>query len=223
MSFSPRNKGLSLIELIVALAAGAILILVAGVLLLGSNQAYQQVYNSLHDSIIEDSRVLTMVFGTIGRQSNRSDYSVYTVRSGHFIESTPPSGESIASGQAVEFHYWDESFTDLYDGTDGMDTNDTGTHYTLFYLSGDELYADYGRIVNGIGGVYEGGHNESGLLRRVLLASHVDTSENDELFSHELSGGTGNGCVNMNVTLTNDEGESIEVKTATLLRVTWPN
>ena len=223
MACQQKIKGFSLIELIIAMAAATILVLVGGVLLLGSNKAYSQVYDSIHDPIAQDSRVLTVTFGAMGRQSNRNDYTIYKVRSGNFIEAVPDRGESVAAGQAVEFHYWEQSFDELFSGEEGMDVTDVGTHYALFYLDGDKLYADYGRIINDLGAVQNGSRSERGLIRKVLLAQDVDVSKTPELFSHEMQGGTGSGCVNMNVTLTNDEGKTVDIKTATLLRITWPN
>lgn len=216
------QKGFTLVELIAAMAAGAILILVMGVLLLGSQNAYQQIYASIHDPIRQDALVITSAFGAVGRKANRHDYTLYTVVNNAFSEATPDVGESIAVGQAVEFRYWDQSFEDMADTQGTMDIEDSGTHYVLFYLVGDELHADYGTVTEDVGGVQNGLRRTGDSVETRVLVRDIDLSENNDIFSHEWIGGVGCGCVNMHMTLENDQGDTVEVKTATLLRVTWP-
>ena len=218
-----NHRAFTLIEMIVAMTAAAILMLVVGSLLLGSHNAYRQVYGAIHKSIQQDCRVITVAFGSTARRSNRNDYTIYKVNDRTFTEAVPPRGKTLAAGQAVEFHYWDQSFEELFVNTDQMDTSDTGSHYTLFYLDHDKLYADYGHIINGAGGIVNNRRNEAGLIRRVLLSEYVDLSETPEIFSHEVAGGAGSGCVNLHITLTDDGGDSVQIKTASVLRVTWPN
>ncbi len=216
------QKGFTLVELIAAMAAGAILILVMGVLLLGSQNAYRQIYASVNDPIRQDSLMITSAFGTIGRKSNRHHYNVYSVRNDVFSEAIPGVGQSVAAGQAVEFRYWQDSFEEIAQQQGTVDVDDTGTHFTLFYLSGDELHADYGKIVNGVGGVQNGLRRGGDDVETRVLVRDIDVSGGEEIFSHEWIGGAGSGCVNMHMTLKNDEGDTVEIKTATLLRVTWP-
>lgn len=217
-----RQKGFSLIELVVAMATTAILMLVAGVLMLGSNNTYHQIYASIHDPIRQDSLIITTAFCAVGRKSNRNDYKIYKIKNGSFIEAIPTFGESMAAGQAIEFHYWDRPFYEFVDEEEGMDVVDTGTNYILFYLVDDELHADYGKVVDGVGAVEYGTRKESGDVETRVLVQNVDLAKNTDLFSHEMVGGIGSGCVNLNLSLKNEEGDTMDVKTATLLRVTWP-
>lgn len=217
----PNRKALSLIELILAMAMTSILVLAGGVLLLGGSNAYQEIYTSVHKPIREDSRALTVAFKSIGRKSNRTNYTVYKISGGSYSKAQPDFGESIASGQAVEFRHWDKPFYELSQGMDEMDVTDTGTHYTLFYLEDNAIYMDHGEVLNGVGGVQNGARRTADVATD-CVARDVDVSENTNIFSHEMIGGAGSGCVMLNVTLKNDEDETVEIKTATLLRVVWP-
>ena len=216
-----NRKALSLIELIMAMAMASILVLAAGTLLLGGANAYSQVYKSIHEPIQQDSRALATAFKTIGRKSNRTNYTVYEINGGSYTEAKPDYGESIAAGQAVEFRYWNKPFYELSKDMEEMDINDTGTHYVLFYLDDEAIYIDYGQVVNGVGAV-KNGVRQTGNITTYCLAENVDTTENTDIFSHEVVGGAGSGCVSMNLTLKNEKDDTVEIKTATLLRVVWP-
>ncbi len=217
-----NQKGLSLIELVMAMATAAILVLAAGVLLFGGTNAYRQVYASVHDPMRQDSKALTAAFGAVGRKSNRTNYKLYEVAGGYFVEAVPKSGETIATGQAVEFRYWDKPFYELSQNMDEMDIADTGTNYALFYLDDNKkLYVDYGDVVDGVAGVKSGIRQTSNVVTQCLV-QQVDTSESIDIFSHEMIGGVGNGCVSLNLKLVNDKKETMDVKMATLVRVNWP-
>ena len=216
-----NREGLSLIELVIAMAMASILVLVAGILLLGSNRAYLQTYASIHDPMQQDSRALTAAFGAICRKSNRTNYTVYKMFGNSYIEAVPDSGSSIATGQAVEFRYWDKPFYELSQDMDRMDVADTGTNYALFYLSGEKLYVDYGTIVDDVGGI-DGGFRKTSNIETQCLVQQVDTSENSDIFIHEIVGGAGNGCISLNLTLINDEAKTMDIKMAALVRVVWP-
>jgi hypothetical protein len=216
-----KFKALSLVELIMAMAVASILILASGTLLLGGSTAYRRIYTSIHEPIRQDSKTLTVAFKTIGRKANRTNYKVYKIINGSFIEAAPEPGESIAAGQAVEFRYWDEPFYELSRSMKEMDITDTGTHYVLFYLDDDEIRVDYGKVVDGVGAILNKTRQTHNISTQIM-ARDVDLEENTDIFSHEIIGGAGSGCVMLNATLTNEDGDSIQIKTATLLRVVWP-
>ncbi len=216
-----KHKALSLLELIVAMGMVSILILASGVLLVGGNRSFRQVYSSIHDPIQQDSRALTSAFGAIARKSNRTNYVVYEIDDGYFIEAAPDRGETMASGQAVEFRYWDKPFYELVQGMDQMNVEDTGTQYALFYLSGDSICVDYGDVVDTVGGVHNGLRRTDNVFTQ-RLAENIDIEVNTDIFSHELVSGTGNGCVCLNVTFKNQQEKTVDVKMASLLRVVWP-
>lgn len=216
-----NQKAYTLIELVIAMAISSILVLASVMLLLGNNRAFNLVYASVNDPIQQDSRVITAAFGAMARKADRNDYHIYQIKQDTFIEAQPRSGESIAAGQAVEFRYWSQPFYELSGGMDTMDINDTGTHYVLFYLQDEQLYVDYGRVIAGIGAIQNGKRRTDGVLTSPLT-DHVDTSRKTEIFSHEKVGGAGNSCVCLDVTLVNDQGRTVEIKTAALLRIGWP-
>lgn len=216
-----NQKAISLIELVISMTMASVLMLAGGVLLLGSNRAFRQVYASIHDPVQADAKVLASAFGTVVRKSNRTNYKVYEVTEDSFVEATPESGESVAVGQAVELRYWNRPFYELSGDMEQMDIDDTGSHYALFYLEDETIYVDYGEVVDGVGGV-NGGLRQTTDIVTQTLAENVDISDNVDIFSHEIIGGAGNGCISLNVTLINDEGDSVDVKMAALLRVLWP-
>ncbi|MBC8392816.1 MAG: prepilin-type N-terminal cleavage/methylation domain-containing protein [Deltaproteobacteria bacterium] len=216
-----NQSALSLFELIIAMAMASILVLIAGFLLLGSNKAYSKVYASIHDPIQQDAKALTAAFGAVGRKSNRTNYTLYEVTGGSFVEAVPEVGESIATGQAVEFHYWDKPFYELSSDMSKMDIQDTGTHYALFYLKDQNLYVDYGEVVDGVGGVKNGTRQTNDAVTQ-CLAENVDINKSADIFSHEIIGGAGNGGGIFSGILENDKRETIEGEMATLFRGVWP-
>jgi hypothetical protein len=103
-----------------------------------------------------------------------------------------------------------------------METDVTATAYALFYLDGEQLKVDYGSYPPG--GVPTGGgsRNTTGVTTHVL-ADNVSSGPNAGPFSHTVSGGTGQGCVRLNLTLTNpDHEETTAVTSAVLMRNIWP-
>lgn len=217
-----RNHGFSLIELMVVVAIVAIPLLAVGILAAGGSRSFQQTYNSIHKPIKEDAMATMAAFGTIGRKSNRSNYKVYKISSGVYTEAVPPEGQEIAIGQAVEFRYWEQIFDPQNPADDALEVTNTGTHYALFYLDGNELKVDYGKVNSGAAAIQSSSRTTSNLIRTVVLARDVDLSAGSDLFSHNVVGGTGTGAVRLNMLLTDDDGESVEVKTSVLLRMNWP-
>ncbi len=218
-----RKKAFTLVELVVAMATASILMLLLGVLLLGTQNAYRQIYTSVHAPIQQDSLVISAAFGAFGRKANRNNYTLYQVTdSDIFIEAIPDIDEFVASGQAVEFRYWKQSFQEFADEEKGMDVDDTGTHYVLFYLVNDQLQADYGNVVDGIGAIQNGTRRRGDDVETRILVQDIDLSKDRDIFSHKIVGGNGSGCVNLHMTLKNDAGDTVGIETATLLRVSWP-
>jgi prepilin-type N-terminal cleavage/methylation domain-containing protein len=213
-----HSGGFTLVELIITVVIAAIPIFAIGTLLVGAQQGWQDSYDAVHKEIQQDALATMTTFGTIGRQSNRSNYKVYRISKGLFIEATPAPGDTLATGQAVEMHYWLHPAETM--DLEVLETTNTGTHFALFYLEGDELKVDFGEVIDEVGAVYNGARTTRDVETQVL-AHHVDTS-NDEIFSHTVIGGHGQGCVRMNLTLEDDDGQRVEIKTASLLRIVWP-
>ncbi|HOM60828.1 MAG TPA: hypothetical protein PLP49_05270 [Anaerohalosphaeraceae bacterium] len=220
--YNSFRSGFTLMEIAVTVAIIAIPILAVGVLAASGSRSVRQSYNSIHKEIRQDALAATTAFSTIGRKSNRSNYTIYKVINGTYSIAQPLLNQEIAEGSAVEFRYWEEPFNPASPPADVLEVTNTGTHYALFYLEGHELKVDYGRVVDGVGAVSKGIRLTSGRIRSITLSRYVDISSGTNIFSHNVVGGSGRGSVRMNLVLTDDEGESAEVKTSVLLRMNWP-
>lgn len=215
--------GLTIIELIITMAISIMLISVVGILLVSGQRAWNRTYNSAHKRIKEDSHDIMVRFSSIGRKSNRIDYTIYDITGSTFTPAVQQTSdpEEVISGDAVEFRYWDVEL-DSEDSHELMDVTKTATAYALFYVSGDELKVDYGPYPPGAVQGGAGARNTSDITT-ILLAENVTTDPNIGAFSHTTLNGVGQGCVRINITLTDPEdGESIRVMTATMMRNIWP-
>jgi prepilin-type N-terminal cleavage/methylation domain-containing protein len=217
-----KIHGFTLIEMMVVVAIMAIPLLAVGILAAGGSKSFRQTYNSIHKEVRQDAVAAMTAFSTIARKSNRGNYKVYTVKNGVYAEAQPPNNQEIAVGQAVEFRYWQETFDPDDPGEEALEVSNTGTHYALFYLDGEELKVDYGTVDGGIGGVSGASRSTARILQTVILTRYVDLTESDDIFSHTIIGGAGQGSVRMNIVLTDEDGEQVEIKTSALLRMSWP-
>jgi prepilin-type N-terminal cleavage/methylation domain-containing protein len=216
------RTGFTLIELSIAIAICAIPIVAVTMLLSGSSRSWKTIYDDANSKIRLDSLAVMTSLQHTGRQANLVNYTVYKINNSSFTVAAPLSGEDVAEGQAVEFRYWLSTFDPANPPPDVFEYSNTGDGYALYYLDGDELRLDRGRVVNGIGGIKNGSRQTANIDSSQLLAENVDTSQSPVIFSHIMSGGQGSGCINTNLTLTDDENQTIEIKFATLLREAWP-
>ena len=205
-----KRKGFTLVELSMVTAIGLVIALTVGILLYASNRNWARAYRYAYGSTQVNALETMVMFGSIGRKSNKSDYQLYVVDGyGNFnpAEGTGNEPEQVVTGNAVEFRYWDAPF-----GADILDTSITATAYALFYPQDGKLVVDTGPVV---GGVKQG---RTGT--RVL----VENLQNVE-FSHTTKSldWKGKGCVRMNLTIDDPDSErNLTVKTATLMRNVWP-
>jgi len=218
------RSGVTLIELSMSMLIASILMLVVGVLVVSSTKGWQQNYDSAHKKISEQATAITLAFQNIGRRSNFNNYIVYTNTTGStFVPATSatPSEETVVSGDAVEFRYWDVEL-DSGDSHDLMDFSKTATVYALFYLQNQKLKVDYGAYPPG-GVPVGGGTRNTTNIKTVTLAENVSISPGCGAFSHTMLSGAGKGSVRINVILTDpDDGEKIRISNAVLLRNKWP-
>jgi Tfp pilus assembly protein PilV len=215
--------GLTLIELIITMVIASMLVLAAGVLLVSGQRAWQQTYNSAHKQIKEDAYAVMVAFGSMGRKANKLGYTIYNMEGGVFVPAVPQTSDpqEVVSGDAVEFRYWDVEL-DASDSHDLMDITKTATAYALFYLDGNRLKVDYGPYPPGAVPTGGGARNTSNVTT-TILAENVTADDNIGAFSHTTLNGVGQGCVRINITLTDpQDGDSVKVMTATLMRNIWP-
>ncbi len=219
------NSGVTMIEIALAMTLNSIVALAVGVLLIGGNRGWQKIYDSANKEIKQDALVTTLTFGSIGRKANRLSYTIYKVNQSTFLPALPETSdpEEIVSGDAVEFRYWDVAL-DETDSSNLMDSSKKATAYALFYIENNQLKIDYGPYppgaVPGDGGI----RNTTGVITEVL-ADNVSIEEDSEVgsFSHTTINGVGQGCVRININLTDPEtNETVKVMTSTLMRNMWP-
>lgn len=215
--------GFTLMELAVAMLISSILVLVVGMLIVSGTNAWQQTYNNAHRQSEEDATVVTAAFGNIGRMSNRTSYVIYGVTGATFTPavSPTPSQETVVSGNAVEFRYWNVAL-DASDTHNLMDVTKAATAYALFYLINGQLKVDYGPYPPGGVPVGGGGRNTAN-VNTIVLARNVSTDPSLGAFSQTSLNGVGKGCVRINIILTDPaDGEQIRVMASVFMRNIWP-
>jgi len=216
-------SGFTVIELVIAMLISFILLLVVGILIVSSTNAWQQTYEKAHKQLEEDATAVTLAFGSIGRMSNRTNYVIYNVAGTTFTPatSTTPSVDTVVSGDAVEFRYWDVSL-DSEDTYNLMDVAKTATAYALYYLDEGQLKVDYGSYPPGGIPVGGGGRNTTSVNTRIL-ARNIAAVPGLGMFSHTSLNGIGKGCIRINAVLTDpSNNEQIRVMTSVLMRNKWP-
>lgn len=217
-------SGLTLTELVVTMLIASMLVLVVGFLVVSGQRGWNKIYNSAHKQIKQDSQAVMIRFGSMGRIANRLAYTIYDITGSTFTPAEPETSnpQEVVFGDAVEFRYWDVEL-DSGDSHQLLDVSKIATAYALFYLDGSRLKVDYGPYPPG--GVPEGGgsRNTSNITTTVL-AENVTTDDGIGAFSHTTLNGVGQGCVRINITLTDgaDPNDSVKVMTATLMRNIWP-
>jgi len=221
--YRKTRSGITIIELVITMVIGTMLVSVVGILLVSGQRAWNRTYNSAHKQIKGDAQDVMIRFSSIGRKSNRIDYTIYDISGSTFTPTVPQTAnpEEVVSGDAVEFRYWDVEL-DSEDSHALMDVTKTATAYALFYLDDEKLKVDYGPYPPGA--VPEGGGNKnSSDITTTTLAENVTTDPNIGAFSHTTLNGVGLGCVRINITLTDaEDDERIRVTTATMMRNIWP-
>lgn len=214
-----------MVELAITMALNLLIILAVGVLLVSGNRSWQNTYNLVSGETRQEALAVETAFANVGRKSNRTSYIIYEVNGDTFTPALPETDDSqeVVSGGAVEFRYWDVEL-DEDDSHFLLDATKKATAYALFYLDGDTLKVDYGSYPPG--GVPDGGgsRNTSNVVT-ATLAENVSIDEDTDAgaFSHTTINGVGQGCVRINITITDPTSNvSTKVMTAALLRNSWP-
>jgi hypothetical protein len=217
-----RACGLTIVELMLAMAISTVLVLVVGVLLASGQRSWNQVYGSANKTTKQDAQTVATRFGSIGRRANRLGYVLYVANGGSYVPAQPQtSDEEIVCGDAVEFRFWDVEL-DKTDSHQLMDVTKPATAYAFFYIDDHKLKVDYGPYPSGAVPA-GGGKKNTTNITTTILAGNVTPDAQTGPFSHTTVAGVGRGCVRINITLTDpQDGSTTAVKTATLMRNTWP-
>ena len=219
------RPAVTILEVVITMTISAIVVSAVGILLVSGQRAWQRTYGSAHKQIKLDAHDITVRFSIMARKANRLNYKIYNITGSTFTPALPQTAEpeEVVSGDAVEFRYWDVEL-DSTDTHELMDVTKTATAYVLFYIDGDTLKVDYGPYPPG--GVPEGGGaRNTADVTTTVLAENVSVGDGDDAgpFSHTTLNGVGQGCVRINITLTDPEdNDSIQVKTAAMMRNIWP-
>jgi len=214
-----------LVELAVTSVINLVLVLTVGVLIVSGHKAWIRTYDSANKKIKQDAMTTTIAFGSMGRKSNRLNYTIYKVSGNTLTPALPKTTDpqEVVWGDAVEFRYWNVPL-DKTDSHELMDVTKMATAYALFYLQNGELKIDYGPYPPGAAPDEGGARNTSGVSTKVLAENvSVDLDLGVGAFSHTTVGGIGQGAVRINVVLTDPvDQETIRLMTGTLLRNIWP-
>jgi prepilin-type N-terminal cleavage/methylation domain-containing protein len=213
-----KKNGFTLIEIIIALAAGVIVMLTVAMLVQSGYRSWNQAYNAANAGSRLDSIATTTSFGTIGRKSNKNDYYVYHVAGSTFTRVTPVANpEENLTGQAVEFRYWGSDLED-----DMLTPTSVADKYALFYLDGGQLKLDLGTSTGGpTGGAIDAAGHRVASTSTSTLANHVTSVA----FTHTTKNlaGDGWGCVRMRLEINDPvDNKSKTVIAATYIRNVWP-
>ena len=219
------SSGVTLVEISLAMALNSIVALAVGILLIGGNRGWQNIYESANNKVKQDALATTLAFGSIGRRANRLSYQIYKVSGSTFVPALPQTldPQEVVSGDAVEFRYWDVAL-DEKDSHDLMNNAKKATAYALFYIEDKKLKIDYGSYPPGAVSDDGGARNTSGVITEVI-AENVAMDDDSDVgtFSHTTVNGVGQGSVRINLKLTDPEtGESVRIVTSTLMRNVWP-
>lgn len=214
--------GFTLVECIVVVLLAAILVLASGVLLAGNTRLSQNVWLGSQNPLHHDAMAIMASIQSYGRRANLGAYTIYRIQGSTFTKALPSAGSSVAAGQALEIWYWQEDYNPLTANDAILETTNVGTHYVLYYLDGKTLKADFGQIINGVGGVENNRRRTAGIQQTQILTEWVNTDKNINIFNHQMTAGKGAGCVNTDISLKHSSGTELEVKFSTLLRSLWP-
>jgi type II secretory pathway pseudopilin PulG len=215
-NYRNSKTGFTLMEMILAMAASLIVLLIVGILALSGQRSWTKTYNRNNSELQMGTLSATAALGAFGRKANKTDYRVYKLANNKYQRAVPVTNpEEIVVGDAVEFRYWAGELD-----ASMMNSNQTATNYVLFYLQNGDLKTDYGPYPPG--GVDAAGHRNAGNnVTTVTLIRNITAVE----FSHTTynMAGDGYGCVRMKLTATDPvTGNPKTLLAATLMRNTWP-
>ena len=204
------RKGISLIELVVAIGISVIPISTVAILLVSSLNSINKTYTIANRRIENDGQDATVVFGKIGRKSIPETCTISSLtgrpRASSVSASTVISGSSIMFGyNTIDISTIDTSKIKINRSSrNNVKPSSLGAmEYAFFYLNRQEnkLKVDYS--------------NGGSVTKTVVLADNVM----DVRFSRTIMNNTQQGCVRMEMTLKDPvDGKLFTVMASTLLR-----
>lgn len=221
-SLPSNHLGFTLVEVVVVIALAAILVLSVGVLLAGNARISQNVWLRSQNPLHHDAMAIMASIQSYGRRANLGAYTIYKIQGSAFSKAAPPTGSSIAAGQALEVWYWQDNYNPQTADAGILENSNLGTHYALYYLDGKTLKVDFGAVVNGVGGVENNKRRTSGIQQTQILTEWVNIDKNINIFNHQMNAGKGAGCINTDISLKHSSGAELDVRFSTLLRSLWP-
>ena len=114
------RKGFNLIELIIVIAAGAILTVTIGIFLADGQRNWNSLYQRVYDHSVVDSFAVHNVFDSICRKASLRKYIINN------------------EGDSLEVYYWDSG-----------SSASTPENYARLYLDGNVLYVEHGKLQSG--------------------------------------------------------------------------
>jgi hypothetical protein len=198
---------MSLVELTMAAAISVIPIYAVWILLVGGQRGWDKTFYLANRQIKADAEAAAVVFGAVGRKSDRCNCVILTSGAGSTAVIAQAAGDGVARGEAVEFRYFDEKNR----GRSQRSTpNLEGpTEYARFYLDKNDstLKVDYGP--------YSSGTTGRKVTSTAVLARNVTRIQ----FSQQTVNSVGQNCVRMSLTVTDPvDGKGLTVRAATLMR-----
>jgi len=191
-----RRKATTLIELMTTIVISIIPISAIGVLLIGGQKSWNNTYNSVNSPIESDSYKAAAVFERLARKSQRGDCMLYST--------VEVAQSSQICGKAVELKYWIEEKVKQGRSRNAAYIISKRPEYAYIYLDETQLKVDY------ISDSHSSGKAPKGT---VVIAEDVS----NVVFSRTNINNLPQGCIRMELTLTNDDGKSVTVVAAALM------
>ena len=114
-----KSNGFTLVELLTTIVVSLIILLGVGIVLANSHRAYQITYDKVNADVSTDSFIARKLFDSVVRKSSAS-----TITTG-------------INGEYVHLQYYDNDYSTYPD------------RYIRFYVSGNNLMAEYGNVYQG--------------------------------------------------------------------------
>ncbi len=209
----PSRSGFTLLEMVIAMALLLIPLVAVSIVMSHGQKIWQDSYNTTYGKDTRDVAAAIAAFSHWGRQSNRTNYTVYNIVSDTYEQALPVTGDEfeMIKGSAVEFRYWDDDAPTVA----LMDTSVTGTHYVFFYFKDALLHMDFGQV-DGSGNGAILGNKKRDPDSTMVLAENLKTDQCWFAYTG------GQGSVWIDLELDGKTNQILSTRTAVMPRNVWP-